>query len=98
MIDTGFSSRPRNRVVITLSQILDGSRPILYVVHDEEDGLQFLTDGDVDEKDIALVALDQIIAVDDSVLSVVDILPGCLASRESVSDEWVIGSLSEGDS
>ena len=90
MIDTRFTSKLRNRVVITLRQVMDGSRPILYVVHDEEDGLQFLTDGDVAENDVALVALNEIVDLDDSVLAVVDIRPGYIASRFSVDDEWVV--------
>ena len=92
MIDTGFTSTPRNRVVITLRQILDESRPILYVVHDEEDGLQFLTDGDVEENDVALVALNEVVDLDDSILAVVDLMPGCMASRESVEEDWTIES------
>ena len=90
MIDAGFNSKTRNCAVITLKQILDGTRPILYVANDEEDGLQFLTDGEVNEKDIALAALNEIIELDRTVLPVVDIDPGCIASRQRPDDDWVV--------
>ena len=97
MIDVRTTHRPRNCVVITLKQIMDGSRPILYVAHDEEDGLQFLSDCEVDEANVALVALNEIIELDDTVLDVVDILPGCIACRDTVDDEWVVENFSDDD-
>ena len=84
-------------MVITLKQILEGIRPILYVANDEEDGLQFLSDGEVDEEDVALVALDEIIELDATVLEVVNIEPGAIACRDDIDQEWFIESLPEDD-
>jgi hypothetical protein len=97
MIDTRITPRPRNCVVITLKQIMDGSRPILYVANDDEDGLQFLSDCEVEEADVALVALNEIIELDETVLDVVDILPGSIACRDAVDDDWVVEDFSDED-
>ena len=53
-------SDPKNVATITLRQILEEDRPVLYVTHDVEDGCwQFMDGNDApDEKDGRVVCLD----------------------------------------
>ena len=70
------------------SIVFDGE-PILHVFHDLEDGSwQFLGFGDADEDDAAVVALDEIVKFDESVLELADLPLGWHAWRNSVNDPW----------
>jgi len=81
--------QPPNCAAITLHRILDGSSDILYVVHDEEDhGWQFLDGGDVYEEDAAVVSLEQIVKLDNSIKEIATIRLGARAWRETVSSPW----------
>jgi hypothetical protein len=80
-----------NCAAITLRSILFEGAPILHVVHDLEDhGWQFLGLDDADEKDIALVAMREIVELDPTVQEIAHIKPGCRAWRHSHESEWVI--------
>ena len=62
---------------------------ILYVFHDEEDdGWQFHYGGKKSTADAMIVALEEIVAQDPSVLGVADLPPGWKAWRESRSAPW----------
>jgi hypothetical protein len=83
-----FDQAP-NCAVITLRSIVFGGRPILHVTHDEDDhGWQFLSAGDADEQDAAVVALSEIVELDSSVLEIADMPPGWHAWRASRSSPW----------
>lgn len=79
----------RRCAVVTLRSIVFGGQPILLVFHDEEDdGWQFL-DGQVFEmSNAAVVALDEIVKRDPSVLEIADLRPGWKAWRDSPSSPW----------
>ncbi len=77
---------PENCAVITLARILDGSKPILYVVHDED--WQFLDGGDVSEEDAKTVSLKQVVGLDPSLKSLADLPTGWIAERRSPDEPW----------
>lgn len=82
--------QPRNCAVVACRQIVCDGAPILHVVHDAADeGWQFLMLDDVREEDVSVVALEQIVALDPSVLDVANIPSGWRAWRASVDHDWI---------
>ncbi len=77
-----------NLAVIALTRITDGSKPILYVVHDEDGDWQFLDGGDVSEEDSAIVSLKRIVELDASIKTLADLPRGWAAERASVDKSW----------
>ncbi len=62
---------------------------IAYVYHDEDDhGWQFHYNGEKNVADCMVVALEEIVVLDSSVLEVADIPPGWMASREEKGAPW----------
>ena len=77
-------------MVITLKEILDGKKPVLYVSHDEEDGMWQFLDGS-DELDIdnaRIVTLEEILGVDSSLSSLLDLSIGWKAERVDRDTKW----------
>lgn len=81
-------SLPRDTAVFTLKRILDGSKPILYVVHDVDGDWQFLDGDAATEDDAALVSLEEIAEQDPSVKSLADLPQGWSAERKNVGSPW----------
>ncbi|NND99108.1 MAG: hypothetical protein HKN47_17460 [Pirellulaceae bacterium] len=77
-----------NTAVITLTRIIDGSRGILYVVHDDDGDWQFLDGGDVTEDDAATVSLKNVANLDPSILLLADLPIGWAAERIAVDKPW----------
>jgi hypothetical protein len=72
-----------------MRQIMDGSENILLVSHDEDDhGWQFIGTSDASMADAMLVALEEIVKVDPTVLEIADLKPGWQAIRETVGGPW----------
>jgi len=72
-----------------MRQVMDGSEPILLVSHDEDDhSWQFIGSSDASMADAMLVALEEVVKVDPTVLEVADLEPGWQAVRETVGDSW----------
>ena len=81
--------QPRNCATITTRQILDGLEPIVLVSHDADDhGWQFIGSSGALMADARVVALEEIVEVDPTVLDVADLPPGCQATRETVGSHW----------
>jgi hypothetical protein len=81
--------QPRNSASFSLRSIVFQGAPILYVSHDADDhGWQFLDGGDVTEADACLIALQEAVTLDRSVLELADLPPGWVAWRRSPSDPW----------
>jgi len=78
----------KSAAVITLKRIIDGSQPILYVVHDEDGDWQFLDGGDVEEADAATVSLENILQRDASLRSLADLPTGWAAERDAADQPW----------
>lgn len=81
---------PKNVVTFTVRDIVEKRAPILFVAHEQEDGMwQFLTGDDLPpKKDWLLVGLSEIVAVDPTVRELADLPLGYSASRASAADGW----------
>ena len=80
---------PRNCATFTIRQILDGSEPILLVVHDEDDNCwKFIGTTDASVAESKVVCLEEIVRLDPTVLEVADLPPGWQAVRDEVGGEW----------
>ncbi|MFI4916503.1 MAG: hypothetical protein ACIAS6_08375 [Phycisphaerales bacterium JB060] len=73
---------------LSLKRIFSEGQPILYVCHDEEGGYQFLDGGEASEDDAAVVALEEVYALDPTIAEVACLPPGWEAFRERVEDPW----------
>lgn len=81
--------QPRNCAAITLKSIVFEGAPILHVTHDADDhGWQFLGLDDADPEQAAVISLEEIVALDSSVLELADLLPGWHAWRTQVTSPW----------
>jgi hypothetical protein len=85
--DWPFKAAP-NLAVITLTRITDGSNPILYVAHDEDDDWQFLDGGSVTEKDAEVAALKRVVELDPAVKELADLPSGWAAARDAAGRPW----------
>ena len=75
--------------MVTLRSIVFDGAPILLVFHDEDDhGWQFLDERAFEMSNAALVALEEIVKHDPSVLEIADMPPGWKAWRDSASSPW----------
>src|SRR5215831_16228001 len=82
--------QPRNCATITMSQVLDGSEPILLVSHEADDhAWQFIGSTDANVPDGRVVCLEEIIHLDPTVLEVADLPPGWQAIRHCVGGPWL---------
>lgn len=80
---------PENVAVITTNNIMKRERPILYVTHDEDDGMwQFLEGGKVREEDARILSLKQIINMNPGLSQLCDLPLGWAASRENKDSQW----------
>lgn len=89
---------PPNVASITVRDIVNGTKPILLVCHDSEDGSwQFLTGGQVETADAMVVALKEIVDLDPTLLDLADLPLGWQASRESQQSAWTRSQLGRDD-
>jgi hypothetical protein len=82
-----------NTAVFTTKYVIKDKKPITYVTHEEEDGAwQFFSSDEFENfEDVAMiVGLGEIIALDPSVLELVDMPVGHYAIRETTNDKWSI--------
>ena len=86
-----FGINAPNTATITCCHILENGEPILYVSHDEDDGMwQFLC-GKAHETDEAkLVSLKSVFDLDNSVGILKDMPCGYYAERKAQDDEWSV--------
>jgi len=81
--------QPRKCATLTMWQVLEGVEPILVVCHDEDDhGWQFLGASDANVDDARIVSLEEIVAMDRTVLEVADLRPGWQAERDAPGRRW----------
>lgn len=80
-----------NTVTIICCHILEKQVPILYVSHDEDDGMwQFLCGETHEIDDARLVSLKEVFDLDNSVSVLKDMPRGYYAERKTQDDVWVI--------
>ena len=83
---------PDNLAVISCSHVIRSCEPILLISHDLDDGgWQFLCGNREHEKDEAMiVVLEEIVAVEPTILDMADLKLGYIAQRLSKGERWVI--------
>jgi hypothetical protein len=82
---------PPNVAVFTSADIVDRGMPILYVVHDEDDGAwQFhsVNGPPSEESEARVVGLKTIFALDSSIAALVDLKLGWCARRSGPDGAW----------
>ncbi|MDE5995930.1 MAG: hypothetical protein K2G56_03335 [Eubacterium sp.] len=85
-----------NTAVIICCHILEEGKPVLYVSHDEEDGMwQFLCGEKHKTDDARLVSLKYVFDLDNSVGKLKEMPCGCCATRESKADKWTVSKRNE---
>lgn len=82
-----FDQPPNAAAIVSRSIVMDG-RPILFVVHVEDDhGWQFL-EGFLHYSEPLVLAMREAVDLDSSVLALADLPPGWCAWRESARHSW----------
>ena len=80
-----------NTMAIICNHILEQGDNILYVSHDEDDGMwQFLCGKSHDINDARLVSLEEVFALDNSISNIADIPCGYVATRKNATAKWKI--------
>jgi len=80
----------RNCVTMTSGKVMREGEPITHVYHDDEDdGWQFYSPAGSRMEDAMIVALEEIVMRDASVLEIADLPPGWMAVREMRGAPWV---------
>lgn len=76
---------------IICCHIIDDGKPILYVSHDEDDGMwQFLCGSTHDTDEARLVSLKEAFDLDNSVGVLKDMPCGYYAERKTQDDNWLV--------
>ena len=84
-----FTDSP-NMAVYTTRDIIEKGKPILTVTHDQDDGAwQFHTSITTWATDATIVALEEIVFHDPSVVGLSDLPIGWMAIRDSRAEPWV---------
>lgn len=82
-------ANPPNVAAITTRQVVHGSKPVLLVAHDADDGSwQFLTGGIFEASDGMLVSLRSMIERDPSLAELADLPIGWRAWRAQPNSPW----------
>ena len=85
-----FYDSPDTATIICC-HIMESQEPILYVSHDEEDGMwQFLCGKTHEMEEARLVSLKWVFDLDNSISALKDMPCGFYAERKSKKDDWVI--------
>ena len=89
-MDSPFYDAP-NTATIICCHIIDDGKPILYVSHDEDDGMwQFLCGSTHDTDEARLVSLKEAFDLDNSVGVLKDMPCGYYAERKTQNDNWLV--------
>ena len=80
-----------NTATIICCHIIENGEPILYVSHDEDDGMwQFLCGKTHETDEAKLVSLKSVFDLDNSVGILKDMPCGYYAERKTENDDWTI--------
>ena len=86
--DWPFEASPKT-AVLTTRDILEGTKPILYVTHDADDGgWQFLPGGAVNPDEARVVGLGGMCDRDSTLRELADLPEGWQAWRERLGSPW----------
>jgi hypothetical protein len=82
---------PPNTAVISTSRVITEGAPVLRVTRDRDDGgWQFLDGESVEMSEARVVALQEIVERDRSIVKLAALPLGCCADRASPTDDWVV--------
>ncbi len=82
-------NHPFNVAVISLDEVVNGSRDVLLVMHDEgHGGWQFYDGDDVSGRPPAVVPRELILSLDPTLADVIDLPVGWLARRPARGQPW----------
>ncbi len=80
-----------NTATIICDHILEQGENILYVSHDEDDGMwQFLCGASHEITDAKLVSLEEVFSLDNSIAQLADMPCGYIATRIDITSKWKI--------
>lgn len=81
----------RNVAVFTVPAVMRGEAAITHVYHHEEDGAwEFHAAGEfAEEKDVKVLALEEIVKLDESIKELATLPCGWEASRDSRGAKWI---------
>lgn len=80
---------PPNVACLTVQSIMDGTKPILLVTRDADDGMwQFLTGDVVNTAEAMVVSLRSMVLRDSTLLHLADVQPGWTAWRKDRGSPW----------
>lgn len=80
-----------NTATITCCHIIDEGAPILYISHDEDDGMwQFLCGKTHETYEAKIVSMESKFDLDPSIATLKDMPCGYCAERKSQKDDWII--------
>jgi hypothetical protein len=78
-----------NKIVFTSNQVIEKLKPILYVVHDDEDDWQFLSGEETgNEADGRIISIGTAISFDNTLKNILWLPPGTEAYRKDTGSEW----------
>ena len=81
--------QPQDCAVFTTRQVLEREEPILQVTHDSDDhGWQFIGSSDGTVENGRVIALEEAVELDPSVLQLADLPVGWRAVRDTVEHPW----------
>ncbi len=86
-----------NTAVLCTKGIALREDSILFVFHYEEDGIWEFKGSSSDNTDYCVLSLEEIIDIDQSILSILSMDKGFFAYRNSIIDKWVISPIQEID-
>ena len=82
-----------NTAVFTTRYVVEESSPILFVYHDDDGSWQFHGgEQEVSDNDMRLVALEEVIKLDKSILELADMPIGSEAMRSDANSSWKVVS------
>lgn len=83
--------QPPNCAAIVSKSVIDKRKPILHVVHDEDDhGWQFLDNESEALEDLCIVGLGHVLDLDPSMAELAGLEPGWQATRDDAQAPWRI--------
>jgi hypothetical protein len=92
-VNKKFSDNP-NTAVFTTKWVLEYNSHVLYVYHYEEDGAwSFLGAEECQDDDFRVIALEEMIGIDNSILELADMPLGFCATRKDITSIWQVKSL-----
>lgn len=83
-----------NTAATLCSHVINKDEPVLFVSHDEDDGMwQFLCGKTHEAEDAKLVSLQSVFELDNSIGTLAEMPCGYWATRKNQEDEWIIREL-----